>query len=382
MTVFRAFLKVLGKCKITIIIYTAFLIFFGAFSMETNDKEANFSANKPTILIINHDENKGLTENFITYIEKNSEKAQIKTHDSAIRDALFYRDVHLVVYIPKDFRKDFLSHKNPTVEIKGTGDYQSSLAEMIVNKYLKTAKIYEHSFDTESDLISNITNTLSQETTVEITSKLDSSQLNKVAFYYNFANYCILAGCIYVICLILSSFKEEKIRKRTIISSINYKVYNRQLLLSNSLFAMFLWGCYVLISIILLGGIMFTTHGLLYILNSFVFTFCALTIAFLIGNLVANKNAINGIVNIIALGSSFLCGAFVPMQWLPTSVLNIAHILPSYWYIKSNELLKTVETFTPENLKPLCFNMLVLVAFSILFIIITNYISRKKRKIS
>ena len=94
---------------------------------------------------------------------------------------------------------------------------------------------------------------------------------------------------------------------------------------------------------------MFTMHGLVYTINSLLFTLCATTIAFLIGTIVQNKNAISGIVNVVALGSSFLCGAFVPMEWLPEGVLNFAHALPTYYYIKTNELLKTVEAFSFLN---------------------------------
>ena len=125
---------------------------------------------------------------------------------------------------------------------------------------------------------------------------------------------------------------------------------------------------------------MFTAHGVIYIINSFIFTLCAVTIAFLIGNLIKNKDAVNGIVNVIALGSSFLCGAFVPVEILPDSVLKIAHILPSYWYIKTNEMVKTLEEFNFETLKPIVINMGVIVLFSILFITITNIVSSKKRK--
>ena len=114
-------------------------------------------------------------------------------------------------------------------------------------------------------------------------------------------NYSILAGCVYVICIIISSFREEKIRKRTIISSMNYKKYNRQLLISNGMLAFILWFLYVVLSFILIGDIMFTTHGLILIANSFVFSICSLTIAFLIANLINNKNAINGIINVVAL---------------------------------------------------------------------------------
>ena len=381
MTVFRTFLKVLNKCKAPIIMYTAFLIFFGGFNMQTSDNSTSFVVSKPDILIINNDEEVGITKNLIEYIEKNSNIMDIKQTEEAINDALFYRDVNYIIYIPENFREDFLNNKNPEIQIKSTGDYQASLAEMMLERYIKVANTYNEVVESEEELISNINDTLSKQTEVEITSKLDTDNLSKVAFYYNFANYALLAGCIYVICLILSSFKNEKIRKRTIISSMNYKEYNRKLLLSNSLFAIVLWFFYVLLSFILLGDIMFTTHGLIYIINSFIFTLCTLTIAFLIGNLVSNKNAINGIVNVVALGSSFLCGSFVPMEWLPDSVLKIAHILPSYWYIKTNELLKTMETFNFDTMKPILINMAVIIAFTLLFVVITNFVSSKKRKI-
>ena len=44
---------------------------------------------------------------------------------------------------------------------------------------------------------------------------------------------------------------------------------------------------------------------------------CAISIAFLIGNLLNNKEAINGIVNVVALGSSFFQYTQNPVQWAP-----------------------------------------------------------------
>jgi len=382
MTVFKAFSKVLNKCKVPIIIYTCILVFFGAFNMQTSEQSTSFIATKPDILIINNDQEEGITKNLINYITENSNIIEIKDDEQAMNDALFYRDVNYIIYIPENYRQNFLNGENPEIEIKSTGDYQSSLAEMMLERYIKVANIYQKNITSEEELINTINETLSKQTEVEITSKLDTTNLGKAAFYYNFANYSILAGCVYVICLILSSFKEEKIAKRTIISSMNYKSYNRKLLLSNSIFAFVLWIFYVILSFVLIGDIMFTKYGLIYIANSFVFTICAVTIAFLIGNLVNNKNAINGIVNVVALGSSFLCGAFVPMQWLPDIVLNIAHVLPSYYYISSNEMLKELEIINLETAKPILINMGIILIFIIAFVIFSNIIARKKRKIA
>lgn len=381
MTVFKAFLKVLNKCKVPIILYTVLLIGFGGFNMQTIDNSTNFVASKPDIYIINEDKEEGITKNLVDYMKNNTNVLEVPSTEEAIDDALFYREVNYIIYIPNHYREEFLKGNNPEIKIKSTGDYQASLADMLLERYSKVANSYQKIITSEEELIGKVNETLEKQTQVEITSKLDTDQLQKASFYYNFTNYSILAGCVYVICLILSSFHEEKIAKRTIISSMSYHSHNRKLLVSNSLFAFFLWGMYVLLSFPLVGNIMFTMHGLVYIINSFLFTICALTIAFLIGNLVSNKNAVNGIVNVVALGSSFLCGAFVPMEWLPDTVLKIAHILPSYYYIKSNELLREIETVNLEALHEIIINMGIIVAFAIGFTIIANIVARKKRKI-
>lgn len=380
MTVFKTFLKLVNAYKVPIIMYTVFLVFFAGFNMRTNESSINFEATKPDILIINNDEDKGITNCLVEYLEKNNNVVDIKG-ETNIADALFYRDVNYIIYINENFRNDFLNNKNPQIEIKTTGDYQASLADMMLNKFMNVANSYKKFNMNEEDIIKNINNTLSIDTEVSITSKLDTNTLTRAAFYFNFLNYSIIAGCVYVICLILSTFKSEKINKRTVISSTKNRDYNRKLLISNSLFSFCLWIFYVILGIVLIGDIMFTSHGMMLILNSFVFSICALSIGFLLGNLVTDKNALNGIINVVALGSSFLCGAFIPMEWLPNSVLNISKILPSYWYVKSNELVKTIEVINFDSIKPILFNMLVLIGFTIVFIILTNIISNKKRKI-
>ena len=381
MIVFKTFLKILKACKIPIILYTVFLVAFGGINMTTSDTSKTFEATKPDVLIINNDTNEGITKNLIDYIKNNSNIIEIEDNEDARNDALFYRDVNYIIYIPNNYRIDFLNNKKPKIEIKSTGDYNSSLAHMMLEKYIKIAEIYNEKIDDEQEIINNINETLDINIEVELTSTLDINNLSKVTFYYNFMNYSLLAGLVYVVCLILSSFNEQKIKKRTIISSMNYKKHNRELLLSNGLFSIILWLFYVLLGIIILGKVMFTIHGLLYIINSFVFMICSLTIAFLIAILVNNKDAINGIVNVMALGSSFICGAFVPMEWLPESVLKVAHILPSYWYIKTNEILKTTELFNTETLKPIITNMKIILLFSLLFKKKYNIITKKKRKI-
>lgn len=163
---------------------------------------------------------------------------------------------------------------------------------------------------------------------------------------------------------------------------MNYKTYNRQLLISSLIYTILVWLLYTILGLIILKDIMFTARGFIYILNTFIFSFCCLTIALLISTIVRNKDAISGIVNVIALGSSFLCGAFVPAEYLPKTVLHIAKIIPTYWYINTNDLLKTIEIINIQELKPIFINLLIILAFSIFFLIINNIISKAKQKVA
>lgn len=381
MTVFKTFWKIINKYKGTIILYTVMLIFFGGIQISTKDTGTTFVDSKPDILIINKDEEIGITKNLVDYLKQNSNIINVKNNEEAINDAIFYRDVNYVIYIPENYRQDVLNGLNPEINIKSTGDYSASLAEMMLSRYVQIQNIYKDNIQNEDELIEAINNNLSKKSSVEMTSKLDASKMTKIAKYFNFASYSIMAVVIFIICLVLSSFHEKTVNKRTIISSMNYKEHNRLILFASFMYSVIVWFLYVILGLILLGDIIFTARGFMYILNTFVFTFCALTIALLISTVVSNKNAVNGIVNVVALGSAFLCGAFVPAEWLPKTVLNIAHILPAYWYINSNDLLKTMETINFETLKPVFNNMLVTLAFAILFIIINNIISKRKQRV-
>lgn len=383
MTVFKAFLQVLNRCKGTVIMYTVILVSFGVINMANSEQNMGFEESKPRMLVINQDAGSVLSEDMYSYLENHADFIKVDDNEEAISDALFYRDVNYIVYIPENFQNDILEGKTPEVSIRSTNDYSANYSEMLVKKYISAAQCYAEMSADENELIQNIASTLGMETAIEVTSKLDSSALTKTATFFNFMNYGLLAGAIFTICTIISSFNEKNIRRRTIVSSIKQGRYNRILLMSNSIFAVVLWIAYIVFAFIICKtDTMASKHGLMFMLNSFVFMICTVTIAFLLSSLVNNKNALNGIVNVIALGSSFLCGAFVPTDLLPDSVLNIAHILPSYWYIQTNEALKTLEKWDADSLKPLFVNMTIILGFSVLFVVISNIISAKKRKIN
>lgn len=379
MIVFSTFWRIVKKYKGTILLYTVMLIMFGGINLTSNSTNDMFTPTKPNIFIVNKDSNMGLTKNLINYLKKNTNVVSLEDDEEKINDALFYRDISYVIYIPKNYSKDVLDKKDVTIDIKSSKDYTSSLTEMMLDKYLNVQSNLVNITNNQDELVNMINNTLDVNSEVVVNSKLDNSYLNRVSRYFNFGSYSLLAVIIFIVTLVINSFKENTINKRIIVSSINYKKHNSLLMLSSFVYSLIVWVLFSLLSVILLGKDMISLRGILYFVNTFMFVMPTLSFGILISTLVNNKDSIGGIVNVVSLGSAFLCGAFIPTEYLPKIVLSIAHVFPAYYFIDSNNLLSSMEIINFSNLTPVFINYFVLIIFMLIFIVVNNYVLKKKR---
>lgn len=379
MTVFKAFWKIVKKYKVTVILYTVMLIIFGGISISSGDNGFKYTDSKPRIYVVNNDLNNKLTENFISYLNKNSDLIKIK--DNKVDDAIFYKDIDYVIYIPELYGSNVLNGLNPILDIKKNDSYDSALAQLLVEKYIKVQNVYANMYSDENIIVDAINNNLNSSIDVDISSSINISKTSKMTSYFNYASYSILAIIIYIICLVLFCFKNKDVSKRILVSSTNMSKHNKLLLLSSLLFCIIIWILFVLLGVIIIGRSLFSIRGIIYIFNMFLFIFNSLTFAFFISSIFSNKNAIVGIVNVVALGEAFLCGAFVPVEWLPSFVVTIAHIFPTYWYINTNNLLGNIDIINLTTIKPIIINSLVIICFMVLFIILNNIILKKQKSI-
>ena len=378
MIVFKAFWKVVNKYKGTIIGYTVMLLIFGTLNMSSNDVTSDFKSSKPDVIIVDNDKSV-LSNNLIKYFKNNANILDIDVDEEKIDDAIFYRDANYVIYIDKGYEDDVLNEIDPEIKIKSSGDYSSSLAEMLLERYLKTERVLHDEFSDKNILVEKINSSLENSANVELATKINTTELTRLSRYYNFASYSIIAVIMFIICLVLSSFNEEGVKKRTIVSSMNYKKYNKYIMLSSILYVLFVVILYTILGYFVFGNIIFSNRGLIYILNTFIFAIVALALSLLVSTLVNKKEAVSGIVNVVSLSQAFLCGAFIPVMWMPDSVLKIAHALPAYYYINSNELLASLEVLNFSNLKPFFVNLGIMILFIVILIILNNIASKKKQ---
>ena len=391
MIVFKTFWRIMKRYWWIVFIYVAILTSLSVINLKTAPV-TDFVDTKPEITIVSQDPSdlatKPFTKNFLNYLSKNTKIIDLK--ESETTDALFYQKISMILYLPEDLESKIISGQKITLDYRTSGNYTAELSKNLIKRYfeLQRTEILESknsskeqsnipSEDSEK-IISNLNQRLDQSPTVRLASK-NATNLSKIAAFFNFASYTIMAIILYVTCFINASFNKSPVKKRTMVSSLHLKKYNFSLLLANSIFAFSVFVLLTTLSFFVLGDIVLTPFFIFEILNILLYTLAALTLAELVSTFNLSRDAVSGVVNLLSLAPAFLSGAFVPTYFLPSFVLTIAHIFPTYWFIDTNNKIATMTEFNFSSFLTILPNLLVLVLFSIIFIVANLVLSKKKR---
>jgi ABC-2 type transport system permease protein len=300
-----------------------------------------------------------------------------------LQDALFFREIEYIVRVPKGFAQGFL--KGEAVQLEKTA-VPASVSEIfldnLINKYVNTAKAYISNLEglSEKQLAGYIENDLAQKAEVELrnTAK-EVSRSKKVSYYYSYMAYSLFAVLILGVSAVMIVFNNKNLKNRNQCSPMKQRNMNFQLILGNLSYAVLAWFVMILTSYFMYGGYMFTAKGLLFSLNSLVFTFAALSISFLIGNIVKGPAAVSAASNVVSLGSCFISGVFVPQELLGKTVLRIASFTPNYWYVKSNNIIANMAGLDGKSFAPVFYNMLIVLGFAIASLAVTLAVMKQMR---
>ena len=386
MQVYKAYFKIIkkniGQLSIYLIIFLLFAIIFG--KVSTSPKDTDFESTKVNISIINKDENSKLISGLRDYLKENANIVDVGTSKEDLQDALFFREAEYIITIPKGFTKEILKgNKDINIEKTVIPNSTSEIyMDNLINRYLNTVKMYTCTIDniSQAKLVSNVNKDLSHTTDVKIkTYDNDYSNNASCANYYNFFAYSMFAVLILGISLVMISFNNKDLKRRNLASSLSMKNMNIQMVFANITYAVVVWFVMIIASFIMFKNYMFTINGLLSLLNSFVFTLAALSISILISNLVTSRNALSAVVNVIALGSCFISGVFVPQQYLGDTVLSIAKFNPTYWYVKANDDIAILVNYSNENMRPIFMSMIIVLGFALAVYAVTLVVIKQKR---
>ncbi|MFA5536423.1 MAG: ABC transporter permease [Bacillota bacterium] len=386
MQVYKALFKVIKKNLPMLMIYVVVFLFFAIFlsNVNTNPLEEDFTETKVNMVFINNDGDSLLAAGLEGYLGQNANFVFIPDESKQLQDALFFKEVEYILKIPKGFTASFLAgSETELTKAAAPGSTSELYLNSLINKYLNTVRIYlSYTANlTIEELLARAEEDLAQKTTVRLealTGKTETTKSEKCAYYYNYLAYSLIATLTLGVGAVMVVFNNLDLKRRTLCSPVKLRDLNLQLILGNLSYGLAAWLVMILASIIMYGSYMFSGKGLLFLLNSFIFTLAILSLSFLIANVIKSLNAANAVANVIALGSSFISGVFVPQALLGKTVLTIAGFTPTYWYVKTNNLIAEL-VYQPHDLKPIFGNMLIVIGFAIGILLLTVVITKQKR---
>lgn len=382
MQVFKVYFKVLkgylGQWALYIGIFS--IILFGFIVPNSVKEQISFSDKKCNFAVFDYD-NSQVSKDIVAYMSKKHELKSIENDSiEVMQDELFNRNVDCIVKIKKDFGENFKSNQSNLEDyieiIAIPNTYTSQLFEQDYNRFVKYAKSYAVSGIDISSAMEKAAKTANTELSTKIVEKENNINYNAVYYFFNYMSWIIVIMCVITIGRVLVIFQKKDLRSRIACSAYSFARISKETLMGVVCSGFVIIFIFFILAVFAFKTEILSMQWLLYMTNAISYMFVALAITYLVSQLIKNDSTMNMIGNTVSLGMSFLCGVFVPMEFLSDTVIKIAHFLPTYWYQLA---LIHIQKHGTENIgKPFSY-MGIQILFALALVTVGIIVSRRNQ---
>lgn len=380
MTIYKGYLKIIKYNKGLILLYL--LVFFSVtiIFQSVSSQEPIFNYQAESIKIAFVEEEKGtFSESMKNYLKQFHQVIPMDDDKETLQENLFYRNVEYIVRIPADFYQKCGKKGEKLTVTKVPGSYSSFYVDQQINSFLNNARIYYAAGFTEEEAAKALADMKPGKVTLNQTEK-DGGEKPAYAFYFQYLPYLFLTVLCYVLGNVISAFQKGELPKRMHASAVTARRQSVEGLLAAGTAAAALWVLAFLVAFLCYRTKLLSNDNLsYYILNSLVMLLVALSLSYLVGTVTNGTNALNGVVNVISLGMCFLCGVFVPIEYLSQNVKKAAHFLPVYWYEIVNNHLTEYSVIEGTVKKEIWQAMGIQLVFAVALVSVTMAVAKRKQ---
>lgn len=341
MTVFKGFLLITKRNIHMMFLYIAiFLTIAISVQKMTGGNQSGFAQESLNIAVIDRDGGK-LARGLADYLAQYHTLVDLPDDPSVIQDRMFYREVYYIVTIPEDFEDRCLYGDELLPVTKVPGSNSGFYVDQQINTFLNDVRVMAASGFSLADAVAEVID--NSKDTAQVT-MLDKNGFGGEqplhAVMFQFIPYILISILCYSLGSIMIAFHNPDVKRRMMCSAIPVRRQNHQLVLGYVLVGIIVWLICTLMPFLLYREDFVNDPNMpYYLVNSFLMTLVALSLAFLVSTLISRNELISAVVNVISLGMSFLCGVFVDLDILGKGVRTFAQFLPVYWYELANKLL-------------------------------------------
>ncbi|MCR5793353.1 MAG: ABC transporter permease [Lachnospiraceae bacterium] len=344
---FKTFFQISKKyIKTCVIYFVIFLILMIAMThLTATEKTSKFTADTVDFTVIDKDHTQA-SQALIDYLSKKHHFVSFDSEDmDSIKDNMYFQMIQYVIMIPEGYEEqlkdgkyeDIITHSMRTDSAAGYFFNQD------IDSYFQALSLY-HTAGTSLENALNQTEevlTEIQKNKVEVlTFEKSNNGTNPSGYYFQYFAYILIAFMLESMAPILSAFQKRDLAARISCSSMRPRQRSIGIGSGAIAFSVILWVLIVFAGLITGQYRMDTPQTILYMAgNSFIYLLVIVTLTLCVASFHLGGHSLSLVSNVIGLGSSFLCGVFVPLWLLSDNVTQIARFLPTYWYIKNNNML-------------------------------------------
>ncbi len=333
MQVFKSFFKIFKKHSGLMIMYLC--LFIAILTVVSKSRaeysQDSYTSSLPKFAVFDQEQSKR-SSTLIKYLEKTCERVEIKDDKKeTMQDELYNRNVHCVLIINKDGKTDVVTIPNT--------QYAQAF-ESKLDSFDKMYATYETAGYTDDEIETKIMSSLDIKAEVSLSNGKDATAHSASYYTFSYLAWLLVVMLIIGLAPVLQVFSKKDIKERIACSAYKFSNFNKELLLAVIVTGIVICMIIFAAATIMLKGATFSYAGLLYSLNMVCYMIFSISLAFLISKLTQNEQALNMLANTLSLGMAFLCGIFVPEEFLSPAIINIAHFLPAYWY---NQAVRNID---------------------------------------
>ncbi|MGI6118293.1 MAG: ABC transporter permease [Bilifractor sp.] len=384
MSVFKGYLKIIRKnLWFTVSYFAIFLIISIMIVMMIPEKQTeSFSAQRQTITVIDED-GSAISKALIRYLSINNNVSESRMDKGELTRLLYARSTDYVLEIPEGFRNDLAGGDAVLNTTKVPGSSAGYYLDTTIENFVRKASAFVNAGYTEEEAADRTLEAVTAKVDVTIvdTGKRDESNKPFYSYSFTYFPYLYLMLMITVVSSVMMSFSNKEIRSRMLASPISSVSQAVQAAAAFCVQFFIIWLITLLMPLVARGADFYTSpFAGYYLLNSLCLLAVSSAIGFLTGSLITKPVAVSAVANIVALGMCFLCGAFVPMEYLGSGVKRAARFLPVYWYETANNTLAENQTLSTANRNLILQCYAIQLAFALAIFVVTLFIVKKKNQ--
>lgn len=387
MQVFKLFFRMLISYKGVIMVY-ALISFVLAFVMTGNnspgakvDESEVLKETSIRLAIIDRDGGT-LGPALVEYAGRTNEMIEIADDEDAIVNELYWRAVDYVLVIPEGYERSLIEGEALSLQSMSTpGTYQAAYFESQLDLYMSKIKTLIGAGLNIEEAEKEV-GELSRETCkVSLASFVNENKHDAATVFLSFVPYMFITLCMGGMGTVLMRFNDKEVSARMECSATPLWKRTLGFICGTLAYGVILYAAVLIcVGIVSEGGIYSDSRLPYFLINLFAMLLLGLSFGFLVGIVAKGNNTVTGMLNIVSISLCFLGGVFVPREFFGESVLKVARLVPTYWYIENNELIGALNEVTPAFQKAVFSQAGVVLSYAVAIFALTVVIIYQKRQ--